>query len=132
MKKFLLISLIVLNIFSFGIKKVAADDAGSGIMQKLDTAAGMAQYNESTANDLPTVVGRFINFLLSLLGAIFVILMLYAGFLWMTAQGKADQVDKAETILQNAIIGIVIVVGAYAITYFVLYALRAYTKNSGF
>ncbi|PIR92378.1 hypothetical protein COU01_01910, partial [Candidatus Falkowbacteria bacterium CG10_big_fil_rev_8_21_14_0_10_44_15] len=57
------------------------------------------------------------------LGIIFLVLVLYAGFLWMTAAGNEDQVTKAKSILTTSIIGIVIIVAAYAIVTFVLDAI---------
>jgi hypothetical protein len=45
--------------------------------------------------------------------------MIYAGILWMTAQGNDQQVTKAKTLMINSVIGIIIVFAAYAITAFV-------------
>ena len=74
-------------------------------------------------NTVQGIVVLVINSILSLLGVIFLIIILYAGFLWMTAGGNDDQVGKAKKLMTNSIIGIVIIVGAYAISYFVLDAL---------
>lgn len=65
---------------------------------------------------LAELIGRIISVALGLVGTIFLLLMLYAGFMWMTARGAPDQVKKAKEVLTGAIIGIVIVAGAYAIT----------------
>ena len=69
--------------------------------------------------EISSIVGTFINALLTLVGLFFLILMVYAGYLWMTARGESDQVDKARKIITGAIIGLVIVLSAYAITVFV-------------
>jgi hypothetical protein len=69
--------------------------------------------------DLPTVIGTVINAALTLVGLFFLILMVYAGYLWMTARGESDQVDKAKKIITGTVIGLVIVLSAYAITTFV-------------
>jgi hypothetical protein len=69
----------------------------------------------SLSSVIPAIIGVF----LGLLGIIFVILIIYAGYNWMTAAGDSDKVDKAKETLQRAIIGLVITVSAYAITYFV-------------
>jgi len=53
---------------------------------------------------------------LSFLGAIFLILMIYGGVLWMTAAGNDQQIGKARTLIVAAIIGLLIVLSAYAIT----------------
>ncbi|PIR43055.1 hypothetical protein COV24_04730 [candidate division WWE3 bacterium CG10_big_fil_rev_8_21_14_0_10_32_10] len=63
-----------------------------------------------------TISGRVINTALSLVGLIFLILMVYAGYLWMTARGEEDKVNKAQSIIRSSIIGLVLVMSAYAIT----------------
>jgi len=75
------------------------------------------------SRDLPTLIGNLINIALGLLGIILVVLVVYAGFLWMTAAGSKEQVTKAKEILTRAIIGIIIVVAAYAISEYVISAI---------
>jgi len=70
-------------------------------------------------SDLGEIVGLVISSALTLVGIIFLLLMVYAGYLWMTARGESDQVDKARKIIIAALIGLVIVSSAYAITIFV-------------
>lgn len=70
----------------------------------------------TTEGDVSTLAGTAINVALSMVGLIFLVLMVYAGYLWMTARGEEGQVDKAKKIISAAIIGMVIVLGAYAIT----------------
>lgn len=76
----------------------------------------------NTNSNLPQVVGKMVGAGLSLLGLVFLGLMLYGGFRWMTARGEEKYVTQAKDTITNAIIGIAIVVGAYAITDFVLKA----------
>ena len=65
-------------------------------------------------------MGVLVKTVLSFVGIIFLALMVYAGFLWMTARGAEDQITKAQDIIRAAIIGIVITLGAYSITSFVV------------
>lgn len=69
--------------------------------------------------DLTVSVGTVIRGILSAVGTIFLILTVYAGILWMTAQGAAEQIEKAQNIVSAAIIGLFITMAAYAITSFV-------------
>jgi len=71
------------------------------------------------------VGAKIITPALALVGVIFLVLMVYAGFLWMTAGGKADQVTKAKDLMIRAVIGVIIISAAYAITTFVFSALSA-------
>lgn len=65
------------------------------------------------------LVARVIQVVLSLLGVIFLALTLVSGFKWMTAGGNEEQVKKATATLKAAIIGLIIVLAAYSITYFI-------------
>lgn len=86
---------------------------------------GKAAYGEAQAQYAeeqgPLIIaGKIINIALGAIGTIVVILFIYSGFLWMTAAGNEEKITKAKRILTNAIIGTVIVVMAYAISYFVI------------
>jgi hypothetical protein len=74
-------------------------------------------------SDLPTLVGGIINALLGILGIVFVILVVYAGFLYLTAGGEDDKVKKAKKLLTQSVIGLIIIVAAYAIASYVIGAL---------
>lgn len=69
--------------------------------------------------NLPGAIGRIIGAVLSLLGVIFLILMIYGGFIWMTARGNETKVTEAKDLITSALIGLIIVLAAYAITAFV-------------
>jgi len=73
--------------------------------------------------ELPELVGSIINAALGLLGVILVVLFIYAGFLWMTAAGNEEKVKKARGMMTNAVIGMIIIFAAYAITQFVIDAI---------
>lgn len=66
------------------------------------------------------IVGSVIQVFLGLLGLIFLILTLYAGFLWMTAAGEKDKVKKAQDLLKAAVIGLFIIIAAQGLTYWIL------------
>ena len=88
-----------------------------------NVGAGINKSGGTVTSDLPTLIGTLINTLLGVLGIIFVVLTVYAGFLWMTAQGSEENVKKAKGMLTQAIIGLVIIVAAYAISTFVINAI---------
>jgi hypothetical protein len=80
-----------------------------------------------SAKRLPIVVGNIIRVALSLLGIIVLCLIVYAGFIWMTAAGDSKKVDTAKAILKNAIIGAIILFLAYSISSFVIGAIQRAT-----
>ena len=64
-------------------------------------------------------VTDIISLILSFLGVIFLAITIYAGFLWMTAQGNDAQIKKAKDLLINAIVGLIIITAAYSLTAFI-------------
>ncbi len=76
-----------------------------------------------TTTDIRQTAGTIINAFFGLLGIVVVVIILYAGFLWMTAGGDVQQVDKAKKWLRNAVIGLIIIMASYAIASFVLNAI---------
>jgi len=68
---------------------------------------------------LTVFIGQIINVFLSLLGTIFIFLMIYAGYNWMTAAGTQEKVEKAQHTLKVAIIGLIITASAFAIWQFI-------------
>ncbi len=92
----------------------------TGELTKAGDAAGV---NADADNPtLPTIVGNVIKAALVLIGTIFLILFVYGGILWMTARGNSEQTEKAKKIITEATIGLLIVLGAWAVTAFVLIA----------
>jgi hypothetical protein len=57
---------------------------------------------------------------LGLLGLIAVVLIIYGGFIWLTAGGNEDKVGQAKRIISAAVVGLIIVLLAWAIVTFVV------------
>ena len=76
-----------------------------------------------TQKDPRAIVASIIKILLGFLGTLAVVLIIYAGFLYMTAAGKPDNTKKAKDIMSTAVIGLVIILISYGITVFVTNAL---------
>lgn len=65
------------------------------------------------------IVANILGLALSFLGIIFFLIIIAAGVIWMTAMGTSEKSEKAKDMLEAAVIGLIIVLGAYAITKFV-------------
>ncbi len=85
------------------------------------TGAGLAR------PELSTLVGNLISGALSILGVVLLILLVYGGYTWMMAQGNEEEVTKAKTIIRDAIIGLIVIMAAGAITYFVTHRIELAT-----
>jgi len=74
-------------------------------------------------DDVRLIAARIIKIALSFIGIIFVILLIIAGYKWMTASGNESKVDEAKKQIGNAVIGLIVVMAAYSVTYFVTKAI---------
>jgi len=69
-----------------------------------------------------TFVVTLINWFLGILGVVFIVIVLYAGFKYMRS-GNAQGTQEATSLITNAIIGLIIIMGAFLITQYVAGAL---------
>ena len=91
----------------------------AGAQDQADAVANAAGIDQGGAS-LPEIIGRIIYVLLSFVGILLLLILLYAGFLWMTAGGDASKIERAKQWIKNAIIGLIIIVSAFGITNFIL------------
>jgi hypothetical protein len=70
--------------------------------------------------DIRLVVARIIRTALGLLGIVAVVLILYGGFIWMTAGGDEEKISQSKKILLNSVIGLAIILSSFAIASFVI------------
>lgn len=114
MMKYLIVPALLLMPFTAGAATTTLN-LGTNL-----NSVGSTGYGTSAPTDLLTIVGTIINVALGFLGVIFLLLTVYAGFLWMTAQGNEEQTTKAKGILTTAVIGLIITLAAYSIASFVV------------
>ncbi|MDO8581810.1 MAG: TrbC/VirB2 family protein [bacterium] len=86
--------------------------------------AGLSTFQNSgsglATTDIRITIGNIIRIFLGLLGTIAIVLILYAGFMWMTAAGNEEKIEKAKKILTNAVIGLVLILAAFGIVSFII------------
>lgn len=70
--------------------------------------------------DLGNTIAGIINVVLSFLGIIVTVGIIAGGFMYMTSGGNSERVDKGKDVVGASLIGLGIVVSAYAISRFVL------------
>lgn len=113
--KFLLVA--VLALAGFVATTVYTQNLGIEDVHKAGTQAGFVRATETT---LAENIGRIITVLFSVLGVLFTVLIVYAGYLWMMARGDDEQVTKSKNIIGRSVIGLIILMAAYSITRFVV------------
>lgn len=115
----------------------AAENPAEGIQGKMQTffnrigdvpdeIGGVDQTNQ-----LASRVGVVIRTALSLSVVVFLIITVYSGIQWMTAGGNEETVKKARTRITRAVIGIIIVIGAWAATSFIINSVAGARQTSG-
>ena len=93
----------------------------------MSNTGGAAFGTEGAPEPLGLVAARILNAFFGLLGIIFVVLFVYAGYMYMTAQGEEQKIDKAKKTMSSAVIGLIIVLMSYAIARFVTFRLQMAT-----
>ena len=116
--------IIIISLLSFNLLSAPAVFAQADLSQDIAQKSGYAAADSYT---LSQTVGRVIKIAIGLIGTIFLVLTVYAGFLWMTAAGEEEKVTKALGIIKTSVIGLAVVLAAYSITYFVMYYLAQAT-----
>lgn len=84
-----------------------------------------AAFGNDKPDDIRLTIVRFIMISLSVIGVIFVILLVFAGFKYMTAAGNEDKIKDSLKQITQAVIGLVIILSAWSISYFILLRVRA-------
>ena len=106
----------------------------SALIGDLDLWGG--KYNDIGDNtglgnrDPRDIAAQIIQVALGFLGIIAVIIILWGGFKWMTAGGNEDKVEEAKKLIIAGVVGLAIIIAAFAIATFVLNSLLTATTNN--
>lgn len=110
---------LLLAVLLFGATPVYAGPDINSLTNKVANESGFDVAGTSDTT-ISQTIGGIVRVLLGLTGTIFLVLTIYGGFLWMTAGGNEDQVEKALNIFKRSVVGLIIVLASYSITYFVM------------
>lgn len=94
---------------------------GNDYLTNFQTGAGYGNAG------LSEIIGNIIQIVLSLLGLVAVVLIIIGGFQWMTSGGNEEKIKSAKKLMGSALVGLVIVILAYAIAAFVIGKLSGVT-----
>ena len=112
MKKFAKFALIAGSVAALAVPAIASAQTSFSI-ESVGSQLGLG-----TA-DLKQTVLNILNLVLGLLSLVAVIMVIIGGFTWLTAGGNEEKVDKAKKIISAAVIGLIIVLLAWAVVIFV-------------
>lgn len=94
---------------------------GGGLLDStLITSSKLLLINRG--DPLSTVL-NLINIMLTLLATAFLVLLLYAGFLWVWARGNTETIEKSKKLIIQGVIGLVIILGALGIAQLIFFVI---------
>lgn len=117
-----LVAVILVTQFIFAFSCLAQGNM-TGVLDSLAGGAGYSTEQASSDTFLAETIGSIIGIILEIIGIIFLLFMIYGGWIWMKAKGNVEQATRAKNILIDSIIGILIIMAAYIFTFFILKSL---------
>ena len=121
MKKYLPLIGVVLML-ALMVTPVLAQSLDNGFMAQFRGNAGIGEAS------LAEVIGSVVKAVLSILGLVALVIFIIAGFQWMTSGGNKEKIQSAQKSMGAAVIGLVIVIIAYAAAHFIINALSNVTQ----
>ena len=123
--KIIILTTTLITLFLFSHLNVLAADSifdrtSGGLKNATNEIYGDEVGNNVNQGTFSGGLFKIINSLLNFIGVIFFLLLIYAGYLWMTARGNDEQIEKAKKITREVVIGLIIIVLARIITDLIL------------
>lgn len=117
-------------ILPFLSRPVAAQTTGNTLWNSQNEVQQIGQVYNNQQTDVRQIVVKIIQVFLGFLALIFLCLVLYAGFRYMTSAGNEEKAREAIKLLTNAVIGLLIILLAWAITRFIIKGLSGSINNN--
>ena len=122
LKRLLPFLTLLLGLPTTTLAAFSSDPTATTATGNLDSVAGTVGIK---GPDIYTFIGKTLAGFIGFLGLIFLILIVYAGILYLTALGEEERIKKSKRLLTWAVIGMLIIVGAFTLTTFVFNRLSA-------
>ena len=125
MNKKIIISFVLSFLLFFGFGLISHAQSVKDTLNGLNsTAQTVPAFQGQTKNTYTSAfvagyAGNIIGIILSFVGVLFLGLMIYSGLMWMLAEGNEEKINDAKQLIINALIGLIVVFAAYALTIFI-------------
>lgn len=106
-------------------KTPEASDSKKQGLSALKSSVDELTKSGGATKPLEEVIGGYIKIALILVGVLFTALTFYGGYIWFIARDDEEEAKRARSIISMALIGLIIVLAAYFVTYFIVYRLIA-------
>jgi len=133
----LFVCLLFGAIFQNDIKSVMADTNLWSLVkgqsgQGLNEVGQQVYGSPDPKQDIRGIIAKVLEVFLGFLALIFIVLLILAGVKWMLARGDEAKVTEASHQILHAVIGLAIILAAYAITYYVFNTLNNNVMDYGY
>ncbi|NTW22462.1 hypothetical protein HGA34_02860 [Candidatus Falkowbacteria bacterium] len=129
--KFALSFLLILLCFSLAYQVQAGGLLDTVKEGGLDTIGDDAYNQSGDPTDIRVIVARMINILLGFLGIIFTVLVVYAGYQWMTSGGDSSKIGEAKKRVTAGVIGLIIILASWGVSTYVTGCVWQVTSDTG-
>ncbi len=131
---FLVLSVFTFSLFTVNLSLAAGNSTpSSGNQTQSSILKNVSDVTPSEIKmnnlDLRDFIAKLIKSSLSFLGILFLILVLYGGFLWMTSGGDSEKAKKGSRLITQAVIGLIIITLSYAVTVMVFKIIQDASKQ---
>ena len=126
---YILIASLIIFPSKLNIAQGYSFNKNSGL-EETAISGGFTKTFFNSSESINSAVSLIITTILSFLGVIFLVLIIVAGYQWMTAGGNEEEVKKAQQQIKNSVIGLIIVLAAYAISVLVTSILANQTLSN--
>ena len=103
--------------------KTALEEVQKGLIKSANTAELTNEEPNGTisnkTDEIRLMIGKIIGYILAMVGVILLVQIIFAGYSWMMSGGNEEKVGEAKKLLGAGVIGLVIILAAYAITTYV-------------
>jgi len=139
MRKFikilLFLAVLLWPFVSFAQTGVPLDSSGkpasifSEIEMQSEAFAGTQGANLGDANDPRIIIAQIIKIFLTIVGTLSLMYTIYGGFAIMTSGGQEEKITKGRRTVAYGAIGVLIILSAYSITFYVYSAIYRGIQN---
>ncbi|MBT6069175.1 hypothetical protein HOG48_05460 [Candidatus Peregrinibacteria bacterium] len=114
----LFLPLLALTVLFAHMPDVFAADPG-GLITDLDNPSRIAGSTQGE-DSIRTLLLTFLDFFLGFLGLLAVLMVIYGGFLYLTAAGDESKTENGKKVILYSVVGIVVILLAFALVNTVL------------
>ena len=118
------------QLLAFGILSLLFVPVAALATAPVDFGTGYGEYIGLGTQDVRETIARIINVVLGILGIVVTLIIIAGGFRWMTAGGNEEAVSQAKKIISAGVIGLLIIIIAYALSTWIFSVIIGATQTT--